>query len=411
MRLNVRLLACTLVALILVAVGGYFLHAFQVKRNAGSLRDLADKDREAGNLELAAAKLKQYVGLVPTDSDALVELADVLEQMPNKSPRDQFTVLELYDKAVRLAPDRDEFRLKAVEKAMALGRWSDAKIHIEKLLEKPSTDARMYDWRGQCYEAEGNFSDAKDSYRKAIYVDPEFVDLYYRLAVLEKLHPDEGKDNLGQTLANMTANKIKDKEDKEIEVNNHRNVSAYLNRVRYNLRFPPSKDDDKQDWVSSLTKDMTTARKVAADPNNPQPKYCKDLKRLHADVLFFSALASQLDNAPQEQALFLEQGAHDHPDDFRFYEALANAYVQARRFDDAANILQKFLDLDAKPSAQVAAQTRFQLGEVLIASGKLDDARKLTETDQSSTLAALLRARILVVERNWRAASRLLEQT
>src|SRR5436305_6005263 len=69
--LNIKYLGYWLAAILVLGVGVHFLHGFQVKRNAGALKEQAEKAEEAGDLRHAADYFRQYLGFVPGDTDAL----------------------------------------------------------------------------------------------------------------------------------------------------------------------------------------------------------------------------------------------------------------------------------------------------------------------------------------------------
>src|SRR6516162_4894421 len=58
---NFKFLVCLLAGTALAAIGVHFLHAFQVKRNAGALLHQADQAEKEGNLRRAADYLIQYL--------------------------------------------------------------------------------------------------------------------------------------------------------------------------------------------------------------------------------------------------------------------------------------------------------------------------------------------------------------
>ena len=49
-RLNLRVLACLVVVLLVLAAGIHWLHGYQVQRNAGALLEQADRAEEQGDL-------------------------------------------------------------------------------------------------------------------------------------------------------------------------------------------------------------------------------------------------------------------------------------------------------------------------------------------------------------------------
>jgi tetratricopeptide (TPR) repeat protein len=414
MRINIKLLAGTVVALVVLVVGAYVLHAMQYRRIAAGLKERADRERELNHPQEEARCLAEYIGIVGNradvkDVDTFVRYSELLDESGKNNPLTQSRIVDLLERAVSLDRERYDIRRKVAEKAIAIGRWGDAQIHTEILITQFPEDWQLLDWRGQIYEGVGDHDKSSDCWTKALEKDPGLIDTSLRLAVVQKLYLHEDVKST-TTLEDMVKA-------------NSANFGAYLNRVRFNLRFPPSKDNDKA-WVSSLWDDTAEARKLLSDDPDAQPKYCKDPDRLRADVLFYSALAAQyaaqlpgasedkIQFPVQNQITFLVQGVAAYREDYRFYESLANAYVQASRFDNAARVLRQLLKiLETKPGSQNLAQTQLHLGEILIADGKLEEAKELDSADNPSVLARILHARILIAEKNWRGAADALEAT
>src|SRR5262249_34867212 len=66
--LNGRLLLLLLVLTVLFGVGVHFLHAFQVKRNAGALLAQANQAEQDGDLEQMTRYLGHFLAFEPTDA-------------------------------------------------------------------------------------------------------------------------------------------------------------------------------------------------------------------------------------------------------------------------------------------------------------------------------------------------------
>src|SRR5258708_5837021 len=85
-QLNVKLLAWTMALGAFVSVGVFFLHAYQVRRNAGVLLRRAEEARAEGRLDKALTFLSDYVALAPEDTDALATMTIMIDESA-KTPR------------------------------------------------------------------------------------------------------------------------------------------------------------------------------------------------------------------------------------------------------------------------------------------------------------------------------------
>src|SRR5439155_574675 len=93
-RLNWRFGLYLLTSLAVLGTGTHFLHGYQVRHNAGGLLDRARAAEEQGDLAKAADYLGRYLGLEPTDADALARYGLLLanEQLA-KSARARFQAM------------------------------------------------------------------------------------------------------------------------------------------------------------------------------------------------------------------------------------------------------------------------------------------------------------------------------
>src|SRR4051812_44111463 len=108
-RVNFRFLGCLLGALAAVAAGGYGLHHFQVKHNAGALLARAARAKAEGHPQEALKDYARYLQLVPTDGDAQADYGLTLGEVA-KGPRDWERVYFVLERALQLKPDRADAR-------------------------------------------------------------------------------------------------------------------------------------------------------------------------------------------------------------------------------------------------------------------------------------------------------------
>jgi tetratricopeptide (TPR) repeat protein len=166
---NLRFVGCLLLALLVLGTGVHFLHAFQVKRNAGSLRARAEQAQQEDDPQVAAEYYERYLGLVPGDTEALANFALMLaEDRLATSRQKRIRACDLLERVVRSDPQRDDVRRQFARLAMGLGRFADAKENLTALLKTAPADGELIFRLGQCEEADGRYSTAATLYQKAI---------------------------------------------------------------------------------------------------------------------------------------------------------------------------------------------------------------------------------------------------
>ncbi|MCI0703827.1 MAG: tetratricopeptide repeat protein [Planctomycetia bacterium] len=173
-----------LILVLLVSSGALFgAHAVQSRRIPAALRQQAERAAEAGKLDLATHYLRQYLEFHPDDVDAHIRLAELLTRR-NPSTRGQAELLFLYDKILRLDPNRDAIRRDALAIALKLGRYSDAVTHAEALLQKYPAEASLWQQLGAAQAGLNQLAEARRSYETAITHAPQEMIGYQRLAQL-----------------------------------------------------------------------------------------------------------------------------------------------------------------------------------------------------------------------------------
>src|SRR5205809_1976051 len=181
--LNVKLVGWLMVAPVLLGAGVHFLHGYQVKRNASVLVSQASRAEGQGQIERAAECLQRYLGLVPSDTDVLARYGLTLNKLATSRKGRLRAFLALQQVLVR-EPQRQDIRRHLVRLATSLGRFTDAREHLEILLKSSSDDAELEQLLGQSEEANGQYSKAAAWFQKAIEHAPDQIDSYVRRAHL-----------------------------------------------------------------------------------------------------------------------------------------------------------------------------------------------------------------------------------
>ena len=147
-QVNVRLL----LILVAVVVGGitgvYFLHRFQVDRNAGTFVTQA-RQRIVDGRDLDAINLfARYVNLRPNDNEAYAEFAQIVlkrAESPDATRNDVARAYATLETAVRKNPTNALLRQKLAVFQMRIGRFGDAREHLQVLVGQLAPDSGATD--------------------------------------------------------------------------------------------------------------------------------------------------------------------------------------------------------------------------------------------------------------------------
>ncbi len=248
--LNVRLVAILLGSALAFGVIVYFVHRMQVRRyahvflrQADEWQQKAEDARDEGDIEgekkaytEAVRKLGSYADLVPDDVNAVEKLGLLLADLGDYGGA--YSTLE---KVLRQDPDRMNIRRRLVEVAMTIGRFPDAREHLEiYLLPSVPDNGELLEMLGLCQIRSGENDEAVDSFQRSIENSPQRVVAYQWLARVlldrnRRLGPDLEADRLTQADAWM----------KKLLASNAGSPRAHLVYVEYaaNLSRINSMDD------------------------------------------------------------------------------------------------------------------------------------------------------------------------
>jgi tetratricopeptide (TPR) repeat protein len=159
------------------------IHTIQADRIPEALKRQADRAMESGKVDVAVHYLRQYLEFSPDDIDIQIQLVDLLRKR-NPTARGQAEVIFLYDRILRLDPDRNAVRRDALAICLKLGRYSDAVTHAEVLLKAFPNEGALWHQLGAAQAGLNLLPDAKSSYETAISFDPTDILGYQRLTQL-----------------------------------------------------------------------------------------------------------------------------------------------------------------------------------------------------------------------------------
>lgn len=138
-KINLRLLLILVAVVVGGCVGVVLLHRFQVTRNAGALAKLARAKLAEGKNGEALTLFTRYVAYRPDDGDAYAEFAGLVldrAEAPGATRNDVARAYGVLETAVRRNPDDDALRQRLAGFQMRIGRFGDAREHLQILRAK-----------------------------------------------------------------------------------------------------------------------------------------------------------------------------------------------------------------------------------------------------------------------------------
>jgi tetratricopeptide (TPR) repeat protein len=360
------------------------LHAFQVERNARDLLEEATRAEEQGEPYEAIDYLVQYLALQRKDTDARARLGLLLDSSAaTAGPAEAGYRRAAYatlDQVLVDSPDRRDIRRRVAEMLVAMGRFADAREHVEILLNakdkdpKDPPDPELLILHARCYMGERRLSEAEADLGKV----PTNIPLRVELATQYRAR-DKNSD------ADRVMDELVTKKDLAAEV---KPLEARRALAGYYLRFgPPAKAAEHLAYARDKLE-------------------CQD-----ADVLLMSAEAAQLQGKVKSAREYLEKGVKKYPDDIHLVLELARLESQQGQKKEALARLQPYLK-----SLPSKAEDLWQLGIILADVGEQAGVTavvaqlKQLKTTGAPAAAGCLEAHQLMEEGKWPQARAVLEK-
>ena len=227
-----------------VSLGAYFWHGYQVQRNAAVFLNRAAEHETAEEYGKAAEDVFRYLKLSPDDVEAQIRLAKYFGKSA-KSQAEKSRAAQLFARAISLAPDERELRREHMALLLELGDYSTALVRSDELLKEDLEDdaalrvralALYARWR---LNSEGTLSDVVDSLVKANSARPSDLDLAIELAQIYRTELQDPPEAEREQLADAVMDRL--------VTSSPRKTEAYLGRHSYRRKFElAGADDDLQ---------------------------------------------------------------------------------------------------------------------------------------------------------------------
>lgn len=379
MRINFRFVTYLLLSVGLLVAIAFGVHRLQAWRNASLLLTQARAAVEVQQYPRAVSFYGRYMAFNSQDVEAKVEFGDLLKllgQLP-----DAYFQLE---GALRLRPDQPQVRQSLVEVTIGLERYADAQQQLEThLLPQDPQNPRLLWLLATCQQKQANYPAARDNLQAAVEGEPTNASYAADLAALltERFSQSEqAKQVLDQLVAATPS-----------EPSGRLARGAWLlGRARHLASVT-----GRQPLLQAAWDDCMAASKLAQHDAQT--------------ALLGTEVAIARNDVSSARELITDALQH-HPQIAELYGSAAQIELHEQNLPSAVDWLQR--GLKAIPGQP---DLLWNLAQLELDQGNVATVTKLIEELRSRNYAEAplryLQARVLVADRKWREAAKLLEDS
>jgi tetratricopeptide (TPR) repeat protein len=432
---NLKVVIILVVSLAVCGVSVHFLHGYQVKRNADTLRHRAELAEQKGDLKEAARYYANYLSLTPTDAEARLCYAQVRYRQAKASGarKDQEQAYLLLGEVVRQAPQCHDLRRELAALGLQFRRYPDARDNLTELLTSASpNDPELERDLGLAYHGLGQYRTAANAWVNAITHAPQDLQSYIWLANVLRLHPAD-------VLLSSPRGAYKPGAVVQAEVSEvSRRLAIHEATLSGQISLAPDTSvllalpwamlyRGHLDPADAVMEAMVAANSQSAEAHLVRyyhrrqfrvPGAASDVARALAlapddlAVLVAAAEAAR-DREPPDLAAarkYLQRALELYPKERSLYQRLASVEVADNQFPRAVEVLGR--GLKALPEKE-HAELQAVLVELLIDANKVAEAEKVLAGLRKSNLRpaslAYLEARERMQKQDWGGAAQTLE--
>jgi len=374
--------------LVIVAPSVYFLHAYQVKRQADVYLQHAREAEEAGNAPEAIDHLLRYLDVVPNDNEALAQLGQLFAE--TRRWNEAFGILE---QVLRRDPSRVEARTSLAEASLALGRYNDAREQLEIIISQAADDAETHVLLAACHAAGGQWRDAAIACERAIEKDPAHLTAYQQLAVLQRNRIDD------PVAAERTIDRV--------VAQNPSSASALVLRGVWRLRYCDDAATIAAVAAGSDVEIEPGRQEVLAQARSDAEK-AMQLEPENADAVRLAASISISNSNFEEARALADKAIKISPNASNSFALRAQVEAADENPEQASHWLRKAIQVSPGDETLVWAFANSLLDEPDIEQSE-KAIRSLNDVGYESARLRFLEARLAVVKQQWREAVDLFE--
>lgn len=334
-QFNIRFFAIFTVVCLLIGGGAAFAHSYQTRRHADYLVKRGHEAEEKGELDKAADYYVKYLAFRPDDAAARGRFG-MIQAKRAVTPKQKLAAFLTLERALRDDASLKEVRRKAIDVAIDIERFADARVNVEALLGASPSDPELMELLGRCEEDAGRIPEAIVQYDLVVTKSPERVKVYDRLATLYSRQ--NRKDLADKAMAQLIAN-------------NPDSIQARLIRFHYSRALGN---------LAAAREDLTVAQR-ATDPGESA-----------AEIYLALADLALAERNFVEARKHLVRGRQLPKKDLRFTLGLARLDLTEGRRAEALGILKEFTGTTNDDPSEVWA-----IADLMIDANETDLAEKL----------------------------------
>jgi cellulose synthase operon protein C len=362
-RINYKAVLAVFGILAVMAVALHFLHRFQVRRNAANLRELATVMEKEDKLKEAKDFWNAYVGMMPEDTDALVQYGTLLD----KTPAARGKTFSIFENVLRREPQRNDIRRRTAEIAMLIRRYPDAMEHLKKLRDANPEDTEVLQLMATCFFFEQKPKEAEELFLLALSKGSNRLELFLEFAKFLRIQRADG---------------LADDQIDAMVVANPTLPRARIEAAKYYSQY---KDWDK------------------AEKNARAALY--DFHAQDAEVFVYAIDAATFGGRKKEAADYLQRAEKLYPN---------NPDIARRRvrMDLASGNVPQAIDHIPKAAPDATPRELYVIADLLVDLHQPEQAREMIKKyrDKGIPMAGdFLEGRLAMQLGNWAEARRLLE--
>jgi tetratricopeptide (TPR) repeat protein len=268
--------------------------------------------------------------------------------------------IAIYEKVLAEDPDNNNIRRYYAEALLSAGKNDAARTELQKILKVEPEDGLSYKRLATIDREEGRFDDARKELEKAKILSPDDLEIPYQQALLESTVGNN--DGAVEILNGLV--KQSERPDGKYSVPEANNRALFLERLglvyRDQLKYPAAMEAFRQIqelgpmqepraellMIETLRMEHQPA-KAMTEADTAVKKYPKNQDLVITRATMLGEAGCVDEGVAQLQALLSHR-----PIDRGLYISIAQIYLQAKRFDDAEQAIQKALELSPNPEDQ-----------------------------------------------------------
>ena len=368
-RVNFVALFIILLVILSIIPAAYLFRKYQVRRNAFNEYKLAEEALAKGDDKGAVSHLNTYINFYPDDPAAYLKFAEISARQANDNInvlQMQKAALDAQEKALRFQENREhtEILRNLADLCKRTRRFDDAIKHYTALTKDYPNDMKMMLDMADCKVAINKYREALDNLSMIIQRDPTFLQAYLRSAEIYADNMSDLKD------AKIILDKMTDA--------NGRSAEAYALKARF-LADHDSLEDAKKELIN-------------ANGINPEDK----------ETLVANVMIAMQDKRYPDADTALATFQKLFPEDERGLNLRMQLELQRDRPEKAEEYARE------NAEKEDSAVAKFKLLDILIKTGKLNDAKnyleELKKKNYPGFMMEFFDGQISLYKKDWRAA-------